>query len=87
MECTIFLPHKIFTGNEWLTDKALLVKEGKIENIIAASEITDNLTVKRHPACFIAPAFIDVQIYGAHKKLLAVYPEPQTLALMNEYRT
>jgi N-acetylglucosamine-6-phosphate deacetylase len=33
----------------------------------------------------LAPAFIDLQIYGAYGKLLAVYPEADSLVKLNEY--
>lgn len=33
----------------------------------------------------IVPAFIDLQLYGAYGKLLAVYPEPDSLHRISEY--
>lgn len=33
----------------------------------------------------LAPAFIDLQIYGAHGKLLSVFAEPDSLARLNTY--
>jgi N-acetylglucosamine-6-phosphate deacetylase len=35
--------------------------------------------------CIIAPAFIDLQIYGAYGKLLSVYPEAASLYKLKEY--
>lgn len=35
--------------------------------------------------CIIAPAFIDLQIYGAYERLLAVYPEQDSLSMLNAY--
>lgn len=65
---------KIFTGNEWLENKALVIDGSRIKEIIPATENTTHF-----PNAFIAPAFIDLQIYGAGKKLFAVYPEKDAL--------
>jgi N-acetylglucosamine-6-phosphate deacetylase len=75
----IFSAEKIFTGYEWLTGRAIVVKDRKIESIISQSEIE---ATKHFDNCFIVPAFIDAQVYGSAKKLLAVYPEASTLHLM-----
>ena len=73
---------KIFTGKEWLTDHIIVIKENKVEQVVPKSEAPSG-EVKAFPSgCFIVPAFIDVQVYGAAKKLLAVYPEPGTLQAM-----
>jgi N-acetylglucosamine-6-phosphate deacetylase len=71
---------KIFTGNEWLENKALVIENNRIREIIPA---TENAT--HFPNAFIAPAFIDLQIYGAHKKLFAVYPEKDALVKLVDY--
>lgn len=77
----IFSAEKIFTGNEWLTGHAIVVKNGKVEALVSDSEVE---STKHFDDCFIAPSFIDIQVYGAAKKLLAVYPEASTLQLMHE---
>lgn len=77
----IFSAEKIFTGYEWLTGHAIVVKDGKIESIISQSETE---TTKHFDNCFIVPALIDAQVYGSAKKLLAVYPGASTLQLMYE---
>lgn len=77
----IFSAEKIFTGYEWLTRHAIVVNEGKIESIVSQ---TETAPTKRFDNCYIVPAFIDVQVYGSAKKLLAVYPHASTLQLMCE---
>lgn len=76
----IFSADKIFTGNEWLENKAVVVDGNKVKEIIPASE---NAT--HFPNAFIAPAFIDLQIYGAGKKLFAIYPEKDALVKLVDY--
>ena len=72
----VYAAEKIFTGNEWLTDHAVIVAGGKITDIVAYDKLNEKPSVKYH---LLAPAFIDVQIYGAHDKLLSVYPDTDSL--------
>jgi N-acetylglucosamine-6-phosphate deacetylase len=75
---------KIFTGEKWLTDHRIIAEEGIISSVEKTS-LNSTGEIKFFNDCFIAPAFIDIQIYGAYNKLLAVYPEPATLKLMHDY--
>ena len=81
----IYKADKLFTGDDWLHDHAIVVKNGIIENIVPASSLNEADSIESFPNCFIAPAFIDLQIYGAYKKLFAVYPETDSIKKLNEY--
>ena len=74
---------KIFTGTEWLSDHVIAVEGGQIQGIMPRSKV-DSTGIKYFHDCFIVPAFVDVQAYGASKKLLAAFPETETLTLMYE---
>ncbi|MDB5210415.1 MAG: N-acetylglucosamine-6-phosphate deacetylase [Sediminibacterium sp.] len=78
----VYAAEKIFTGNEWLADSAVIVDDGKISDIIPSAALKDQPSTKYH---LIAPAFIDIQIYGAHDKLLSVYPETDSLYRLYDY--
>lgn len=80
-----FIATKIFTGESWFTNHAVIVKGNIIEKIVPASLIPASLHTERFDNCIIAPAFIDLQIYGANGKLLAVYPEAASLYQLNDY--
>ncbi len=71
---------KIFTGRQWLTNHAIVIENNRIKEIIAATE-----TAHHFANAFIAPAFIDLQIYGAGEKLFAVYPEKDALEKLVAY--
>lgn len=73
---------KIFTGTAWLYHKVLVVVNNKVVDIVPLANI-DNTTALHFP--IIAPAFIDIQIYGAYDKLLAVNPEADTLHKLYTY--
>lgn len=84
MTYTAVVGEKIYDGSAWVFEKVILIKDNTIEALVAPAEIPSHYTVKKYSG-FIAPAFIDVQIYGASKKLFAVYPEPESLQALHAY--
>jgi N-acetylglucosamine-6-phosphate deacetylase len=80
-----YIADRIFTGETWLTNHAVIVSDGKIETILPVSSLSSSQHTEQFGNCFIAPAFIDLQIYGAYGKLLSVYPEADSLYKLKEY--
>ena len=80
----IFSAEKIFTGNKWLENHYLIIENGKVQQLLSSSETASFADKKIFEDQFIVPAFIDLQVYGAAKKLFAVYPEVATLQLMQD---
>lgn len=78
----IISAERIFSGTEWLTDHAIITKEGFIEKLVPRSQVGNGNETRHFAECSIVPAFIDLQVYGAGGKLLAVFPEEETLQLM-----
>lgn len=78
----VYLADKLFTGTEWLSNTAVTVADGKITGIVPAEALA--VTAYEHFPV-IAPAFIDIQIYGAHDKLLSVYPDADALNRLYQY--
>jgi N-acetylglucosamine-6-phosphate deacetylase len=76
---------KIFTGDTWLHDHVVLAEQSIITAVIPSSSLPPGLVVQHFPDAILAPAFIDLQIYGAYGKLLAVYPEADSLYKLNDY--
>jgi N-acetylglucosamine-6-phosphate deacetylase len=77
--------NRIFTGENWLIDHAVIVDNGIITAVVPVSSIDKNIVIEQFGGDFLAPAFIDLQIYGAYGKLLVVYPEADSLFKLNEY--
>ena len=76
---------RIFDGDKWLRDCAILINDNKIREILNVADLPQEIkTVSLHNT-IIAPAFIDLQIYGANRKLFAVYPEKKSLQLLTEH--
>jgi N-acetylglucosamine-6-phosphate deacetylase len=83
-QLTAILPDAIFTGEQWLKNHAVILQDTKVSDVVPVGELNDPVIVERK-AGVLVPAFIDLQIYGAYGKLLAVYPETDALVKLNDY--
>jgi N-acetylglucosamine-6-phosphate deacetylase len=81
----IYKVDKVFTGDSWLHEHAVITNKGLIEDIVPFSSLSQDISAEYFPGCFIAPAFIDLQIYGAYKRLFAVYPQGESLDKLKDY--
>ncbi len=77
-----YLAKKLFTGNKCLSNQAVVVEDNKIVDILSIDQIPPHAGPIYD---IIAPAFIDIQIYGAHDKLLAVYPSADSIFRLYDY--
>lgn len=76
---------RIFTGENWLDNHAVLIRGEVVEDLLPAAALPEGIPVEQYPDAWLVPAFIDLQIYGAYGKLLAVYPEADSLYKLNAY--
>ena len=81
----IYTAPEIFTGHEWLKGYAIRVNEAVIEELLPLSSLSSSEKLICFDDCIIAPAFIDLQIYGAGGKLFAVYPGADSLDKLVAY--
>ncbi|HEV8080233.1 MAG TPA: N-acetylglucosamine-6-phosphate deacetylase [Chitinophagaceae bacterium] len=80
----IFTADKIFSGTDWLPDHSIIVENELIVDVLPMVSLpSDSAGIKHYK--IIAPAFIDVQIYGAAGKLFATYPTPESLIKLYEH--
>lgn len=82
---TIYTADRIFTGEEWLTGYAIITRQNKILDLVPLSDAGTDAVITRYEGAFIAPAFIDLQIYGAFGELLAVHPHAGALRKLTDY--
>ena len=80
-----YIPDLIFTGDDWLNEHAVIVEEGLITALLPVHALPPGIKPEYFSNTILAPAFIDLQIYGAHEKLFAVYPDTTSLTLLNDY--
>ncbi|MFM6925158.1 MAG: N-acetylglucosamine-6-phosphate deacetylase [Ferruginibacter sp.] len=80
-----YIAKHIYTGELWLHDHAAIVTDGIITDVIAVKDIDPQTEVIHFTNSILAPAFIDLQIYGAYEKLFAVYADTDSLELLNSY--
>jgi N-acetylglucosamine-6-phosphate deacetylase len=78
MAIQYFTADRVFTGQEWLENVVIHTVDGRIQSLLPADSVAP-VAVQRYNDSIIIPAFIDIQLYGAHGRLLAVYPDPETL--------
>ena len=77
-----YLAKQLFTGNNCLHNHAVVVENNQIVEIIPNEKVVANAGPLFD---IIAPAFLDIQIYGAQEKLLAVYPTADSLFRLYNY--
>jgi N-acetylglucosamine-6-phosphate deacetylase len=81
----IYKAESIFTGYEMLHDHALAIEDGIIKRILPAAEIKNENNVNDLGNILLAPSFIDIQLYGAHNRLLSVFPDAETVREIVKY--
>src|SRR5450432_4219930 len=81
----VFQPDEIFTGSGTLTDHVILTENNKISGVLPKESIPYGLTVQHYPDCLIAPAFIDLQLYGGNGKLFSHSLDIESLEATFEY--
>ncbi len=74
-----YAANAVFTGTEILTEHAVLVRDGKIAGIVPNKKIPSGYQTADHKDCLIAPAFIDLQIYGGNGKLFSEHLDMASL--------
>jgi N-acetylglucosamine-6-phosphate deacetylase len=82
---TAFFSREIFTGREILTNKAVLVREAKVVDIVPASAVPPGYRRQELPGYMLAPAFLDLQIYGGNGRLFSAELTTEALEAVYEY--
>lgn len=80
-----YIAKQIFTGEQWLHEHAAIVVDGIITDVVPVTALDTCMEAEYFGESILAPAFIDLQIYGAYEKLFSVYPDINSLQLLNKY--
>jgi len=74
----------IFTGEERLENKALLISNGQIHSITDPEQIPAGFSITDLKGLILAPGLIDLQIYGSGGKLFGALPDEEGLEQMEK---
>jgi len=85
MSSTAFIAREVFTGSEIHTGKAVLVRDGKITGITDATAVPAGYRKEELGGYLLAPAFLDLQIYGGNGKLFSAELSTEALEATYEY--
>ncbi|HEX4850847.1 MAG TPA: N-acetylglucosamine-6-phosphate deacetylase, partial [Puia sp.] len=80
-----FIAREIFTGHELLSGHAVLVKDKKVVDIVPKASVPAKFHTKDFSSLTIAPALIDLQIYGGNGKLFSSELITEALDATYEY--
>jgi N-acetylglucosamine-6-phosphate deacetylase len=75
---------KIFTGELWRENSAVITDNDVVTFIVPLNNLPPDIPVIQH-APIMAPAYIDIQIYGASSRLFSADPSAATLYAMKQH--
>ena len=76
---------KIFDGESCHTGRSLLIDKGQVVGIVPEAEIPSDVKVENLEGNWLAPAFIDLQIYGGNGKLFSQETTVECLSATYDY--
>ncbi|CAL1520829.1 N-acetylglucosamine-6-phosphate deacetylase [Chitinophaga sp. MM2321] len=82
---TTYINARIFTGDEMLEDHAVVTAAGKITGVIPTTEVSQHDEIIDLHGSLLAPALIDLQIYGGNGAVFSLYPDVSSLAATVAY--
>ena len=84
MTMTALLGARIFAGNIWHEEHALIVSNGNIKALVSANALPDNVSVQRLDGGMLLPGFIDTQVNGGGGVLFNDQPNVEGITAIVE---
>jgi N-acetylglucosamine-6-phosphate deacetylase len=81
----VFQADDIYTGTSILKDHAILIENNIVIGIIPKESVPSGMSIQTFAGCLIAPAFIDLQLYGGNGKLFSHSLDSESLEATFEY--
>src|SRR5579871_2484257 len=82
---TALVAKEIFNGHEIVTGKSILIKDEKVVDLVPIEQIPASYRIQHIDGYLLAPAFIDLQIYGGNGKLFSAELTTESLEAVYEY--
>ena len=76
---------RIFTGEKWLKGVCILVRNNKIVEIVDENNLPSDAEKIDLRGNILAPAFVDLQIYGGNGHLFGEHPSVNALEATYNY--
>ena len=70
---------KLFTGENFLENKALLIEDKNIAGIVGEAHIPKDFKIQKLNGGMLSPGFIDLQVNGGGGKLFNNSPDKESL--------
>lgn len=81
----VFQADEIYTGTGILKEHAIIIESDIITAIVPKESIPSDFSIQSFSGCLIAPAFIDLQLYGGNGKLFSHSLDSESLEATFEY--
>ncbi|HEY0272335.1 MAG TPA: N-acetylglucosamine-6-phosphate deacetylase [Chitinophaga sp.] len=82
---TAYLHARIFTGEVFVQDHAVLVHDRRIVSVLPVGAVPADARRVDLQGALLAPAFIDLQLYGGNGRLLVQQPDAATIKATYDY--
>ena len=80
-----FTNGRIFNGDVILDGHALLEQDGRVVDVVPSGSVPADTTIVDARGHLLAPAFIDLQLYGGNGLLFADHPSVESISATVEY--
>jgi N-acetylglucosamine-6-phosphate deacetylase len=81
----VFQADDIYTGSSILKDHAIVIENSIVTSLLPKESIPSGMSIQTFADCLIAPAFIDLQLYGGNRKLFSHSLNSESLEATFEY--
>ena len=69
----------VFTGERLIRNQTVLIKGNTVVDLLPPAEIPGNAEIVDARGCYVAPGFVDLQIYGGGGQLFSANPSSNTM--------
>ncbi|MDE1994881.1 MAG: N-acetylglucosamine-6-phosphate deacetylase [Rhizobiaceae bacterium] len=84
MDYKVFTGARIFDGERFHEDSALVIGNGRVQAITSAGSAPDNAEIIRLDGGVLSPGFIDAQVNGGGGRMLNDEPSPESMYIIAE---
>jgi N-acetylglucosamine-6-phosphate deacetylase len=80
-----YINSRVFNGDLWLDGYAVITEHDRIQQVVPQAQVPESAALIDLKGSILAPAFIDLQIYGGNGRLFPLTPDIETLKATYDY--